>query len=78
MAINRCPGSAAFIQPKPEMLLCPNCGSEVEIWTDEAVARCPACLNTVMRELAQSCLDWCPQAEKCLGTLKYRMRATTG
>ncbi len=30
-----CPGSRAIREPRPEYIDCSNCGTEVEIWTDE-------------------------------------------
>jgi uncharacterized paraquat-inducible protein A len=59
-----CPGLNDLLRPKPEFLPCPNCGANVEIWTDEKEAECPNCGIRVSRE-TQSCLDWCEYADKC-------------
>jgi len=67
MVFSECPGSKLIKQPTPEEVKCPFCGNEVEIWTDEARTRCSGCGNVVTREMAQSCLDWCPHAEECVG-----------
>ena len=67
-----CPGSARLRQPKPELFTCPNCGDEVEIWSDEAVRACPSCRKEVFRIGMQSCLDWCKLAEQCVGEEKYK------
>lgn len=69
--IFNCPGSQKFRQPSPEMIKCPYCSGEVEIWTDEATAACPKCKNSVYREQGQSCLDWCKYAKECVGEEKY-------
>jgi len=59
-----CPGIKDFIRPKPEFINCPNCGSKVEIWTDETETECENCGAKVSRG-TQSCLDWCEYADKC-------------
>ena len=69
--IFNCPGAQRFRQPSPEMIKCPYCGEEVEIWTDEVTATCPKCGNTVSREAGQSCLDWCKFAKECVGEKIY-------
>ncbi len=44
----KCPGSDQTVAAVPEIYLCPDCGKEVEIWTDEKKQRCPDC-RTVIR-----------------------------
>ena len=66
-----CPGSRTIRNPVPENILCPSCGREVEIWTDEAKAACPGCKTTVFRERKMSCIDWCPHARECVGPEVY-------
>jgi predicted RNA-binding Zn-ribbon protein involved in translation (DUF1610 family) len=34
-------------------LLLPNCGTEVEIWTDEKKRKCPQCGETIKKEEAK-------------------------
>ena len=65
-----CPGSQKFKQPEPQIVNCPSCGEEVEIWTDETETVCRKCKVTVKRERGQSCLDWCGYAKFCAG---YKM-----
>lgn len=72
MGLRRCPGSSAFSQPKPEVLQCPDCRVDVEIWSDEATGQCPKCGKTVIRTVSQSCVDWCRYAKECLGDEKFR------
>ena len=70
-----CPGISKFIRPVPEYLPCPNCSGDVEIWSDEDVGVCRDCGKEVLRaEAAPSCLDWCPQADKCREIIKSRAR----
>lgn len=68
--IEGCPGSQKFKQPQPENVICPCCGEEVEIWTDEFQAQCPKCKKTVSRD-GQCCLDWCKAAHECVGNQMY-------
>jgi len=66
-----CPGAKMIRQPKPESFDCPQCGAEVEIWTDELKGVCPQCKTTVLRYQDQSCLEWCKLAETCVGREAY-------
>jgi hypothetical protein len=59
-----CLGIDNYARPKPEYITCSNCGSEVEIWTDEDDAECTDCGLKVSRNM-QSCLEWCEYADKC-------------
>jgi len=85
MSFKRCPGSLAFAQPKIELVRCPHCGSDTEVWSDEAKGACAACGQTVCRTTTQSCIDWCKYARECLGDeghkkyqdMKTRLRKET-
>lgn len=66
-----CPGAKYIRQPKPEMFDCPNCGGEVEIWTDELRGVCPLCKTAVTRYQDQSCLEWCKLGIECVGEEAY-------
>ncbi len=63
----QCPGSKLIREPQPEDITCPWCKVSVEIWTDETRARCRNCGHVIVREMTQSCLDWCVKAKECLG-----------
>lgn len=67
-----CPGATNIREVKPEDIDCPQCGEQVEIWSDELTARCRHCGALVSREQGPSCIDWCAFAEECIGTDKYR------
>jgi DNA-directed RNA polymerase subunit RPC12/RpoP len=66
-----CPGAKLLRQPKPEMFSCPQCGEEVEIWSDELRGTCPSCGTTVLRDGTTSCLDWCKFGKECVGEETY-------
>lgn len=66
-----CPGSRLIRQPVPEDIVCIHCGEEVEIWSFEAITRCPKCGGVVCRIQGATCLDWCAAAKACVGAETY-------
>jgi DNA-directed RNA polymerase subunit RPC12/RpoP len=50
---------------------CPNCGAEVEIFSDELRVKCPNCKKYVYKERVPSCIEWCTAAPQCLGKEKW-------
>jgi len=42
-----CPGSEKKEIPKPEYIPCPQCGVEVEVWSDEPQGECDECGSPV-------------------------------
>lgn len=69
--IFNCPGSSRFKQPQADIVICPFCSEEVEVWSDEAGASCPKCKRTVSRSGGQCCIDWCRFARECVGVDAY-------
>ncbi|MBN1660660.1 MAG: hypothetical protein JXA93_19850 [Anaerolineae bacterium] len=69
--IRGCPGAIAFREARPEDIDCPHCGEEMEIWSDEPVARCSHCGLYVSKERGASCIDWCKAAAECIGLEAY-------
>ena len=67
-----CPGSRTIKELIPEYLRCSHCRAEVEIWSDEFRARCPECNAWVYLKQGATCLDWCAQAEQCVGTTTFK------
>lgn len=53
------------------MYICPNCGSNVEMFSDELRVRCPRCRAFVNKEAVPSCIEWCPSARQCLGEERW-------
>ncbi len=72
MGFKRCPGSSTFAQPKIDLVKCPGCGEDVEVWSDEPTGQCTNCGRTATRSSTQSCMDWCKHAQECLGDEKYK------
>jgi len=51
---------------------CPNCGAEVEIFSDEMRVKCHKCGKYVRREKVPSCIEWCSSARECLGEERWQ------
>jgi NADH pyrophosphatase NudC (nudix superfamily) len=51
---------------------CPNCGAEVEMFSDEVKIKCQKCGKIVYREKMPSCIDWCASARQCLGEERWK------
>ncbi|MBE0476043.1 MAG: phosphohydrolase [Coriobacteriia bacterium] len=51
---------------------CPECGYEVEMFSDEQRAICRKCRTEVSRESAPSCIQWCASARECIGEERWR------
>lgn len=67
-----CPGSRVIKNPQPEMIHCPFCGIENEIWTDEIQITCHNCGKKILYERkGNNCLDWCKAAKECVGEQAY-------
>jgi len=50
---------------------CPNCGEEVEMFSDEFRRSCPRCKTSVEKESVPNCASWCKAAKDCLGEERY-------
>jgi predicted Zn-ribbon and HTH transcriptional regulator len=68
---NKCPGQDDR-NVKVETLKCPDCGWEVEIFSDEIKVRCPKCKGLVCRDRLPSCVNWCKAARECVGEERWR------
>ena len=69
--LDKCPGAAKIRTPIPAYKKCPDCGEEVEIWSDELKVKCTKCGATVFKEDTPSCIEWCRYAKECIGEEKY-------
>ena len=49
---------------------CPQCGTRVQIFSDEATVKCYSCGGMVVREQVAPCMDWCVSAHECVGRNK--------
>jgi DNA-directed RNA polymerase subunit RPC12/RpoP len=68
---SKCPGQD-FRKLRVELYKCPNCGAEVEIFSDENKVKCHNCGKNVFREKLPSCIEWCASARQCLGEERWK------
>jgi len=68
---SKCPGQDGR-NLRVSLHKCPDCGYEVEIFSDELKLKCPQCGQTVYREKTPSCIDWCASARQCLGEERWK------
>jgi len=64
--IDHCPGSAGIRTPTLQVKRCPECGEEVEIFSNEVSATCGRCGFIIYNDRA-SCIRWCRYAAECVG-----------
>jgi hypothetical protein len=69
--INKCPGQDDR-NIRLDTIRCPDCGYQIEIFSDEMKVRCPKCKNLACRDKLPSCVDWCKSARGCIGEEKWR------
>ena len=67
----QCPGQD-MRNLRVELYKCPDCGAEVEIFSDEVKMKCHKCGTVIYREKMPSCIDWCASARQCLGEDRWR------
>ncbi len=69
--VMKCPGQDSR-KLSVSLHKCPNCGNEVEIFSDELRVRCNKCGEMVYRESTPSCVSWCASARECLGEERWK------
>jgi len=69
-----CPGQD-FRNLRVELYMCPNCGAEEEIFSNETKAKCHECGEWIHKEKLPSCIDWCASARQCLGEDRWKQIA---
>ena len=72
--LDKCPGAAKIRAPISAYKKCPDCGEEVEIWSDEQKAKCTKCGVLVFREDALSCIEWCRYTKEYIGEGKVKSK----
>jgi rRNA maturation protein Nop10 len=66
----RCPGQDGR-NLTVSLHICPTCGSEVEMFSDETRVKCRACGAYVVKEEVPTCISWCSQARACIGEERW-------
>lgn len=69
--LNKCPGQDDR-NLKSETIQCPDCGYQIEVFSDEVKVRCPGCKNLACRDRLPSCVDWCKYARECVGEERWK------
>ncbi len=67
----KCPGQD-LRNLRISVVKCPNCSSDVEIFSDEIRVKCQKCGTKVYRDQVPSCIDWCSHARECIGEDRWR------
>ena len=60
-----------YEKPEVQLYKCPNCGAEVEVFSDEISVRCQKCGTKVQSDKVASCIEWCAMARECLGEERW-------
>ncbi len=68
--VNQCPGAANIRMPRLQIKDCPKCGEEIEIFSNDANAKCSKCGLVIYNDLL-SCVQWCKYAKECVGEKTY-------
>jgi Fe-S-cluster-containing dehydrogenase component len=73
----KCPGRDGRLLTASDVT-CPNCGVEVEFFSDEQRRKCPSCGERVARDAVPACAAWCASASSCLGADRYAAALNSG
>lgn len=68
--LNRCPGSLAGT-PTLKIKKCPECGHEVEVFSNDVKVNCDGCGFAVYNDV-ESCIQYCKYAKSCVGEALYK------
>jgi len=66
---DHCPGAANLRTPTLAIKKCPQCGEEVELFSNDISVKC-SCGFVVYNDIA-SCVQWCKHAKECVGEEMY-------
>jgi NADH pyrophosphatase NudC (nudix superfamily) len=67
---SKCPGQDSR-NLSVSIHICPQCGKEVEMFSDEMRIKCPSCKARVEKKTVPSCIQWCKEAKRCLGPERW-------
>ena len=66
---DQCPGAANLRTPTLSIKKCPQCGEEVELFSNDISVKC-SCGFVVYNDI-ESCIQWCRHAKECVGEEMY-------
>jgi ribosomal protein S27AE len=71
MPVKFCPGAANISgTPTLKVKKCPECGTEVELFSTDQQVACAKCGFVVYNDII-SCIRWCKVARECVGDEMY-------
>jgi NADH pyrophosphatase NudC (nudix superfamily) len=70
--LDHCPGAASLRTPTLTINKCPQCGEEVELFSNDMSVKCSGCGFVVYNDI-ESCIQWCRHAKECVGEEMYRI-----
>jgi hypothetical protein len=68
--LDHCPGAANLRTPTLAIKKCPQCGEEVELFSNDVSVTCGNCSFVVYNDIL-SCVQWCKHAKECVGVETY-------
>jgi ribosomal protein S27E len=68
---DHCPGAANIRTLTLSIKKCPQCGGEVEIFSNDISVKCDRCGFVIYNDIA-TCVQWCKHARECVGEEEYR------
>jgi ribosomal protein S27E len=71
MMLDYCPGAQNLKTPTLSIRKCPQCGVEVEVFSNDISVKCSGCGFEVYNDI-ESCIQWCRHAKECVGEEMYR------
>lgn len=69
--LDHCPGAANIRTPTLSIKKCPQCGNEVEIFSNDVKVACDYC-GFIIDNNILSCVEWCKYAKECVGEETYQ------
>lgn len=70
MILDHCPGAKNLKTPTLTIKNCPQCGEEVEIFSNDTQVKCGNCGFVIYNDTL-SCIQWCRYAKECVGEEMY-------
>ena len=70
MVLDHCPGAANLKTPTLSIKICPACGEEVEVFSNDSQGACGNCGFIIYNDTL-SCIQWCKYAKECVGEDMY-------
>ena len=68
--LDHCPGAANLKTPTLAIKKCPQCGEDVELFSNDISVKCSTCGFVIYNDIA-SCVQWCRHARECVGEEMY-------